>query len=234
MYIVQHVPCTTCTAGTLSVLTTDSGGIIDDLIVTRTGEQSFYVVANAGCADKDMAHLSVSQLPSSMSMLPSPLYQAYNNTGTNYCTMYMYICGIAVYAGIIGAVQCGLSLCDPHSTGGQVSHCLPRCCMYTVYVPVYSLYMSNLTGGSSFLFGKVSALCVVLLYFVDCLTSLASFFLPSASLIDMPLLASKTKKNELPRVGLEPTTLYTLDRALTYIHNVYLCGRSSAAWSHYS
>ena len=45
--------------GTLSVLTTDNGGIIDDLIVTRTGEQSFYVVANAGCADKDMEHLKV-------------------------------------------------------------------------------------------------------------------------------------------------------------------------------
>ena len=48
-------------AGTLSLLTTDSGGIIDDLIVTRTGEQSFYVVANAGCADKDMLHLRVCQ-----------------------------------------------------------------------------------------------------------------------------------------------------------------------------
>ena len=31
------------------------------------------------------------------------------------------------------------------------------------------------------------------------------------------------KKNELPRVGLEPTTLYTLDRAL-YVYNfVYMC-----------
>ena len=47
-------------AGTLSVFTTDNGGIIDDLIVTRTGEQSFYVVANAGCAEKDLLHLTVS------------------------------------------------------------------------------------------------------------------------------------------------------------------------------
>jgi aminomethyltransferase len=46
--------------GMLSVLTTESGGIIDDLIVTRTGEQSFYVVANAGCADKDLLHLRTS------------------------------------------------------------------------------------------------------------------------------------------------------------------------------
>ena len=41
------------------MLTTESGGIIDDLIVTRTGEQCFYVVANAGCADKDLLHLRV-------------------------------------------------------------------------------------------------------------------------------------------------------------------------------
>ena len=46
--------------GTLSLMTTEKGGIIDDLIVTRTGEQSFYVVANAGCADKDLTHLRVS------------------------------------------------------------------------------------------------------------------------------------------------------------------------------
>ena len=41
------------------MLTTKSGGIIDDCIVTRTGEQSFYIVANAACADKDIAHLNV-------------------------------------------------------------------------------------------------------------------------------------------------------------------------------
>lgn len=42
------------------MLTTETGGIMDDCIVTRTGDQSFYIVANAGCADKDMAHLKVS------------------------------------------------------------------------------------------------------------------------------------------------------------------------------
>ena len=50
----------------LSVLTTESGGIIDDLIVTRIGEQSFYVVANAGCADKDLLHLRVRTIPQFM------------------------------------------------------------------------------------------------------------------------------------------------------------------------
>lgn len=37
--------------GTLSLLTTDEGGIIDDLIINRTPEH-LYVVSNAGCADK--------------------------------------------------------------------------------------------------------------------------------------------------------------------------------------
>ena len=37
----------------------DSGGIIDDLIVNKISSESYYVVANAGCADKDLKHISV-------------------------------------------------------------------------------------------------------------------------------------------------------------------------------
>ena len=33
-----------------------------------------------------------------------------------------------------------------------------------------------------------------------------------------PKAVTCPKKNELPRVGLEPTTLYTLDRALYHVH----------------
>uniref|UniRef100_UPI003590256C aminomethyltransferase, mitochondrial-like n=1 Tax=Myxine glutinosa TaxID=7769 RepID=UPI003590256C len=43
--------------GTLSLLTTDSGGIIDDLIVTKTADSSLYIVSNAGCMQKDLAHI---------------------------------------------------------------------------------------------------------------------------------------------------------------------------------
>ncbi|XP_078342752.1 aminomethyltransferase, mitochondrial-like isoform X2 [Oculina patagonica] len=42
--------------GTLSLFTTDSGGIIDDLIINKTPEH-LYVVSNAGCADKVLKHL---------------------------------------------------------------------------------------------------------------------------------------------------------------------------------
>lgn len=41
--------------GTLSLFTNDKGGIIDDLIVTKTDLGYLYVVSNAGCADKDSA-----------------------------------------------------------------------------------------------------------------------------------------------------------------------------------
>lgn len=45
-----------------TVLTNEQGGIIDDLMVTRTGENMFHCVINAGCKDKDIAwiksHLS--------------------------------------------------------------------------------------------------------------------------------------------------------------------------------
>ncbi|KFM82915.1 Aminomethyltransferase, mitochondrial, partial [Stegodyphus mimosarum] len=42
---------------TLTLFTNDHGGIIDDLIVTKTDKEYLYLVSNAGCADKDLAHL---------------------------------------------------------------------------------------------------------------------------------------------------------------------------------
>ncbi|NXA24101.1 GCST protein, partial [Ibidorhyncha struthersii] len=41
--------------GTLTLLTNERGGIVDDLIVTNTSEDHLYVVSNASCADKDLA-----------------------------------------------------------------------------------------------------------------------------------------------------------------------------------
>ncbi|XP_043564457.1 aminomethyltransferase, mitochondrial isoform X1 [Chiloscyllium plagiosum] len=43
--------------GTLSLFTNEKGGIKDDLIVTRTSDEYLYIVSNAGCADKDSAHM---------------------------------------------------------------------------------------------------------------------------------------------------------------------------------
>ncbi|KAM9342476.1 LOW QUALITY PROTEIN: aminomethyltransferase, mitochondrial [Pholidichthys leucotaenia] len=43
--------------GTLTLFTNEKGGIIDDLIVTKTDQGYLYVVSNAGCADKDLAHM---------------------------------------------------------------------------------------------------------------------------------------------------------------------------------
>lgn len=44
----------------LSVLTNEKGGIIDDTVITKEEKQVFMVV-NAGCADKDLAHLKQKQ-----------------------------------------------------------------------------------------------------------------------------------------------------------------------------
>lgn len=41
--------------GQYTVLMNEKGGIIDDLIITRTGEESFFAVINAGCKEKDIA-----------------------------------------------------------------------------------------------------------------------------------------------------------------------------------
>ena len=38
-----------------TVLLNEQGGIIDDLMITRTGENAFHFVINAGCKDKDIA-----------------------------------------------------------------------------------------------------------------------------------------------------------------------------------
>ncbi|KAJ2790332.1 hypothetical protein H4R21_006534, partial [Coemansia helicoidea] len=43
-------------AAALSLFTNENGGIEDDTIITQH-EDSLYVVSNAGCADKDLAHL---------------------------------------------------------------------------------------------------------------------------------------------------------------------------------
>ncbi|KAG0365477.1 hypothetical protein BGZ54_006480 [Gamsiella multidivaricata] len=43
-------------SSTLSVFTNEEGGIIDDTIICKH-EDSLYVVSNAGCADKDLAHI---------------------------------------------------------------------------------------------------------------------------------------------------------------------------------
>ncbi|KAK6458177.1 Aminomethyl transferase [Scheffersomyces xylosifermentans] len=38
----------------LSVLLNEQGGVIDDCIITRHGDESFYMVTNAGCREKDV------------------------------------------------------------------------------------------------------------------------------------------------------------------------------------
>lgn len=42
---------------TLSVLLNSDGGIVDDTIITKHGENDFYVVTNAGCREKDLQFL---------------------------------------------------------------------------------------------------------------------------------------------------------------------------------
>ncbi|KAF5210537.1 putative aminomethyltransferase [Clavispora lusitaniae] len=41
----------------LSVLLNNEGGIIDDTIITKHGEDKFYMVTNAGCREKDLAFI---------------------------------------------------------------------------------------------------------------------------------------------------------------------------------
>jgi len=63
----------------------EDAGIIDDLIVTRLGDTRFLIVANAGCADKDLAQIqatattfaaTVSPLPRGFLAVQGPLAEA--------------------------------------------------------------------------------------------------------------------------------------------------------------
>eukprot|EP00897_Mesotaenium_endlicherianum_P001794 jgi/Mesen1/1642/ME000135S00635 len=43
--------------GSLSVFTNEKGGIIDDTVITKVDDSHIYLVVNAGCRDKDLAHI---------------------------------------------------------------------------------------------------------------------------------------------------------------------------------
>lgn len=43
--------------GSLSVFTNEKGGIIDDTVITKVSDTEIYLVVNAGCRDKDLAHI---------------------------------------------------------------------------------------------------------------------------------------------------------------------------------
>ena len=42
---------------TYALFTNEQGGVMDDLIITRWGEERFFLVVNAGCKAQDIAHL---------------------------------------------------------------------------------------------------------------------------------------------------------------------------------
>ncbi|WOL17783.1 aminomethyltransferase, mitochondrial-like [Canna indica] len=43
--------------GTLTIFTNERGGAIDDSVVTKVQDDHIYLVVNAGCRDKDLAHI---------------------------------------------------------------------------------------------------------------------------------------------------------------------------------
>lgn len=45
-------------SSTLSVILNKAGGVVDDTIITKHGEDDFYVVTNAGCRDRDLAFIA--------------------------------------------------------------------------------------------------------------------------------------------------------------------------------
>lgn len=55
---------------TYALFTNDSGGVLDDLIITRWGEDQFFLVVNAACKAQDIAHLEKHLTGQTMTVLP--------------------------------------------------------------------------------------------------------------------------------------------------------------------
>ncbi|TPX46674.1 aminomethyltransferase [Synchytrium endobioticum] len=55
--VVADLKALPVSASTLSLFTNERGGIVDDTVINKQTEDTFYVVSNAGCAEKDMAHI---------------------------------------------------------------------------------------------------------------------------------------------------------------------------------
>lgn len=43
--------------GSLTLLTTDKGTVLDDSVLAKVSSEEVYMVLNAGCRDKDSAHI---------------------------------------------------------------------------------------------------------------------------------------------------------------------------------
>lgn len=50
-------------SGSLSVLTNEQGGCIDDTVITKVNNDHVYLVVNAGCREKDLAHIEAHMKP---------------------------------------------------------------------------------------------------------------------------------------------------------------------------
>lgn len=55
--VVGDIAGITPGSGSLSVLTNEKGGVIDDTVITKVKDDHIYLVVNAGCRDKDLAHI---------------------------------------------------------------------------------------------------------------------------------------------------------------------------------
>lgn len=55
--VVGDVQSLTDGTGSLSLMLNESGGIIDDTVITKVSPTEIYMVLNAGCAEKDLAHI---------------------------------------------------------------------------------------------------------------------------------------------------------------------------------
>jgi aminomethyltransferase len=57
-YTVADVHALTDGKATLSLITNENGGVKDDCIITRVNANTYFVVLNAGCKEKDLDHFN--------------------------------------------------------------------------------------------------------------------------------------------------------------------------------
>lgn len=57
MLVIADVEGLAPGTGTLTVFTNEDGGAVDDSVITKVKDDHIYLVLNAGCRDKDLAHI---------------------------------------------------------------------------------------------------------------------------------------------------------------------------------
>ena len=117
---------------TYAVFTNEHGGVLDDLIITRWGEERFFLVVNAACKAQDIAHLRAHLSGQALTVLLALQGPAARGVMRSVCPaaanlVFMHGCaaeidGVAVYITCSGYTgEDGFEISVPNAAAEQIA-----------------------------------------------------------------------------------------------------------------